>query len=105
MFYWHHFNESDEMARDVESAFHRVVFSVAPAILKEQLDDQLERLIRSTLPARFMSENDAPMVGELRATNHPWAARKRVTAIKGVPKPIMRNICKSNFHRLFGSAQ
>ena len=50
------------------------MFSVAPAILKEQPDDQLEKFIRSTSPERLMAESDAPMVGERRATNHPWAA-------------------------------
>ena len=42
MVYWHHFNETAEMPRKVEAAFPNVVFGVAPAILKEQLDDQLE---------------------------------------------------------------
>ena len=45
------------------------------------------------------------MVGERRATNHPWAARivlKRVATIKGVPLPIMRKIYESSFRRLFG---
>ena len=35
------------MAREVEAAFLNVVFGVAPGILKEQLDDQLEKFIRS----------------------------------------------------------
>ena len=39
------------------------MFGVAPAILKEQLDDQLEKFIRSTSPERLMAESDAPMVG------------------------------------------
>ena len=72
--YWHHFNEAEEMARDVEAAFPNVVFGIAPAILKGQLDDQLEELIRSTSPERLMAESDAPMVGECRAANHPWAS-------------------------------
>ena len=42
MVYWHHFNETEKMTREVEAAFPNVVFGVAPAILKEQLDDQLE---------------------------------------------------------------
>ena len=108
MVYWHHFNETEEMAREVEAAFPNVVFGVAPAILKEQLDDQLEKFIRSTSPERLMAESDAPMVGERRATNHPWAAGtvwKRIAAIKGVPLPIMRNICQSSFRRLFGHAK
>ena len=91
MMYWHHFNETEEMA-----------------ILKEQLDDQLEKFIRSTSPERLMAESDAPMVGERRATNHPWAAGtvlKRIAAIKGVPLPIMRKICQSSFRRLFGHAK
>ena len=46
MVYWNLFNETEEMARKVEAAFPNVVFGVAPAILKEQLDDQLERFIR-----------------------------------------------------------
>ena len=107
MVYWHHFNETEEMAREVEAAFPNVVFGVAPAILKEQLDDQLEKFICSTSPERLMAESDAPMVGERRATNHPWAAGtvlKRIAAIKGVPLPIMRKICQSSFRRLFGHA-
>ena len=75
------------------------------AILKERLDDQLEKFNRSTSPERFMAESDAPMVGERHATNHPWAAwtvLKRVAAIMGVPLPIMRKICESSFRRLFG---
>ena len=46
-----------------------------------------------------MAESDAPMVGERHAINHPWAAGtvlKRIAAIKGVPLPIMRKICKSS---------
>ena len=91
MVYWHNFNETEEMAREVEAVFPNVVFGVAPAIMKEQLDDQLEKFIRSTSPERLMVKSDAPMVGERRATNHPWAA---VTVLKGVPLPIMRNICE-----------
>ena len=101
MVYWHHFNETEEMAREVEAAFPNVLFGVAPAILKEPLDDQLEKFIRSTSPERLM-------VGERRATNHPWAAGtvlKRIAAIKGVPLPIMRKICQSSFRRLFGHAK
>ena len=75
--YWHHFNETEEMAREVEVAFPNVVFGVAPAILKEKLDDQLEKFIRSTSSERLMAESDAPMVGERRATNHPLAAGDR----------------------------
>ena len=52
------------MARDVEAAFPNDVFGVAPAILKEQLDDQLEKLIRSTSSEGLMAESDAPMVSE-----------------------------------------
>ena len=74
MVYWHHFNETEEMSREVEADFPNVVFGVAPAILKEQQDDQLEKFIRSTSPERLMAESDAPMVMERRATNHPWAA-------------------------------
>ena len=48
MVYWHHFNETEEMAREVEAAFPNVVFGITPAIMKEQLDDQLEKFIRST---------------------------------------------------------
>ena len=75
------------MAREVEAVFLNVVFGLAPAILKEQLDDQLEKFIRFTLPELLMAESDAPMVGERRVTNHPWAAvtvLKRVASIKGV---------------------
>ena len=52
-----------------------------------------------------MAESGAPMVGERRAINHPWAAGtvlKIIAAIKGVPLPIMRKICESRFRRLFG---
>ena len=98
MVYWHHFNETEEMAREV-----------APVILKEQLDDQLEKFMRSTSPERLMAESDAPMVGGgRRATKHPWATRtvlERIAAIKGVPLPIMRKICESSFRRLFGHAK
>ena len=66
MVYWHHFNETEEMAREVEAAFPNVMFGVAPAILKEQLDDQLGTFIRSTSPERLMAESDAPMVGASR---------------------------------------
>ena len=41
-------------------------------------------------------------MGERRATNHPWAAGtalKRVVAINGVPLPIMRKICETDFRR------
>ena len=55
MVYWHHFNETEEMAREVEAYFPNFVFGVAPAILKEKLDDQLEKFIRSTSPERLMS--------------------------------------------------
>ena len=44
MVYWHHLNKTDEIAREVEAAFPNAVFGVASAILKEQLDDQLEKL-------------------------------------------------------------
>ena len=47
MVYWYHFNETEEMAREVEASFHNVVFCVAPAFLKEQLDDQLQKFICS----------------------------------------------------------
>ena len=50
MVYQHHFNETEEMVREVETAFPNVVFGVASAILKEQWDDQLEKFIRSTSP-------------------------------------------------------
>ena len=66
MVYWHHFNETEEMAREGEAVFPNVVFGVAPAILKEQL----EKFIRSTSPERLMAESNVPMVGERRATNH-----------------------------------
>ena len=105
MVYWHHFKETPW---EVEDDFPNVVFGVAPAILKEQLDDQLEKFIRSTSPERLMAESDTPMVGERRATNHPWAAGtvlKKIEAIKGVPLPMMMKICESSFRRLFGHAK
>ena len=92
MVYWHHFNEPEEMAREVEAAFPNVVFGVARVILKEQL------FIRSTSPKRLMAESHVPMVWQRRATNHPWAAGtvlKRVALIKGVPLPIMRKLCEN----------
>ena len=55
-----------------------------------------------------MAESDSPIVGERRATNHPWAAGtvlKRIAVIKGVPLSILRNICESSFRRLFGHAK
>ena len=91
----------------MEAAFPNVVFGVASAILKEQLDDQVEKFIRSTSPERLMAESDDTMMGERRATNHPWAegtVPKRIAAIKGVPLPIMRKICECSFRRLFGHA-
>ena len=108
MVYWYHLNETKEMAREVEAAFPNVVFGVAPAILKEQLDYQLEKFIHSTSLERLMAESDAPMVGERRATSHPWPARtvlKRVVTIKGDLLPIMRKICESSFRLLFGHAK
>ena len=63
MVYWYHFNETEEMSWKMEAAFPNVVFGVAPAILKNQLDDQLEKFIRSTSPERLMAESDAPMGG------------------------------------------
>ena len=80
------------------------MFGVAPAILKEQL----EKFIRSRSPEQLMAESDAPMVGVRRATNRQWAAGtvlKRISAIKGVPLPIMRKICESSFRCLFGHAK
>ena len=59
-------------------------------------------------PELQMVESDALMVGERRATNHPWAAGtvlKRVAEINGVPLAIMRKICESSFRRLFGRAK
>ena len=108
MVYLDHFNETEEIAREVDAAFPNLVFGVAPAILKEQLEDQLQKCIRSTSLERLMAENYASMVEERRATNHPWAAGtvlKRVAAIKGVPLSIMRKTCESSFRRLFGRAR
>ena len=96
------------MALEVEAVFHNVVFGVAPAILKEQLDDKLEKCIRSTSHQQLRTESDAHMVGERRATNHPWAAEtvlKIVSAIICVPLPIMRKICESSLRRLFAHAK
>ena len=92
----------------MEAAFPNVVLGVAPAILKEQLDDKLEKSIRSMSPEQLMAESDAPMVGERRATNHPWAAGtvlERVATSKGVPLPIMMTLCESSFRRLLGHAK
>ena len=55
-----------------------------------------------------MAESDAPMVGERRATNHPWVVGtvlKRVAVIMGAPLPIMGKIYESSFRRLFGHAK
>ena len=92
------------MAREVQAVFPNVVFGVAPAILK----DQLKKLIHSTSPERLITESDAPMVGERRATNHMWSAGtvlERISAINGVPLPLMRKLCESSFPRLFGYAK
>ena len=64
------------MVQEVEAAFPNVVFGVAPAILKEKLDDQLEKFISSTSPERLMAESDAPMVGEHRCKS-AVGSRKR----------------------------
>ena len=71
MVYWHHSNETEEIAREEEAFFSSVVFGVAPPILKEKLDNQLGKLILSTSPERLIAESDAPMVGERLVTNHP----------------------------------
>ena len=65
MVHGHHFNETEEMAREGEAAFPNVVFDVASAVRKEQLDDKLKKLIHSTSPERLMAESDAPMVGSV----------------------------------------
>ena len=36
------------MVWEVEVDFHNVIFGVIPTILKQQLDDQLEKIIRFT---------------------------------------------------------
>ena len=77
MVYWHPFNETEKMARELEAAFPNVVFGVAPAILKEQLDDQLERFIRSTSPERLMAESDAHMVGGTSRYKSSVGSRER----------------------------
>ena len=82
MVYWHHFNETEEMAWEVEAAFPNVVFGAAPTILKEQLDDQLEKFIRSTSPEQLMAESDAPMIiltgaGEAKSfTSDIWSQHR-----------------------------
>ena len=70
--YWHHFSGNAAAAREIENAFPSVAFGVAPGVLKEQHDDVLEDIIRSTAPERLMVESDAPMVGERRTSNHLW---------------------------------
>ena len=97
MVYGHHFNETEEMAQEVEAAFPNVVYGVAPAVLNEQLDDQLEKFILSTSPERLMAESDAPMVGKRRATHHPWAA--------GTVLKKLQQSRASYCRRLFGHAK
>ena len=72
------------MVREVEAAFPNVVFGVAPAILKEQLDDQLDKFIHSASSELLMAESDA---------------------IKCVTLHIMRKIYESSFRGLFGHAK
>ena len=60
---WHHFNYTEEMTLEVKTFFLFIVFGVAPAILKEQLDDRLEKFICSAVPGLLMTESDAPMCG------------------------------------------
>ena len=65
------------MAREVETVFPNLVFGVAPAILKEQLDDQLEKFIRSTSHERLMDEGDAHMVGGASGNKSSVGSRDR----------------------------
>ena len=108
MVYWHHINETEEMAREVEAFFNNVVFGVALANLKEQLDDQLEKFIRSRRLNDWWRRAMFLWWGERRAINNPWAegtVLKRVAKIMGVPLPIMRKTCESSFRCLFGHAK
>ena len=101
-------SKANECLWIMKSNLPNVVFGVAPVIVKEKLNDQLEKFIRSTSPERLMAGSNAPMVGERRATNHPCAAGtvlKRIAASKGVQLPIMRMVCESIFRRLFGHAK
>ena len=61
MVHWRHFNETEEMAREVEASFPNVVFGVAPAIL----DDQLEKFICSMSPERLRTESNVPSMGSV----------------------------------------
>ena len=76
MVYWHHFNETEEMARDRAG-------SCIPQML------WLAFLRRS-------SRSNHPLAA--------WDVLKRVATIKGVPLPIMRKICEGSSRRLFGHA-
>ena len=103
--YWHHFSGNAAEAREIENSFPSVVFGVAPGVLKEQYDDVLEDFIRSTAPERLLVESDAPMVGERRTSNHPWAVSTilaRVASVKAIPTQIMAKPVRKNFFRLFG---
>ena len=68
---------------------------MAPGALKEQYDDVLEDFIRSTTPERLLVESDAPMVGERRTSNHPWAVSNilaKVASVKAIPTQIMAKL-------------
>ena len=65
MLYCHHFDDTEEMAREVEVSVPSGVLGVASEILKEQLDDQLEKFIRSTSSKRLLAESDAPIMGNV----------------------------------------
>ena len=73
------------MAREVNAAFLNVVFGVAPAIMKEQLDDKLEAFIRSTSPELLMAESDAHMAGERRPSMGSRDRSEKISSNQGRP--------------------
>ena len=77
---------------------------MAPGILKEQYDDVLEDLIRSTAPECLLVESDAPMVVERCTSNHLWVVSTifaRVASVKAIPTQIMSKLVRKNLFRLF----
>ena len=103
--YWHHFSGNAAASREIKNAFPPVVFVVTPGVLKEQYNDILEDFIRSMTLECLLVDSDAPMVGERCTSNHPWAVSTslaRVASVKAIPTPIMTELVRKNFFRLFG---
>ena len=71
------------MAREVEAAFPNVVYGVAPAILKEQLDDQLEN-------RPLMATYKAVMRPALEYASSVWSPIASSTSINKLQ--VMQNV-------------